>query len=247
MKKVIAIFANSIKHGKHCVAGKDVATNEWVRAVSDADGTELTDDQCKFANPYGEFCVKPLQKIEMEFSAHAPLLHQPENFVISNAQWQQEYTLKPDEITAFLDYPETLWGLGNNVSYSAIVTNQLQIEQSLYLIKVENVRLHTTTNVDSKLKRRISFIYNGNNYDLPVTDPQFDKLLNNELQHQEILCVSLGEEYQGYCYKIVATILCHSIPYKQKVKSGNRYYEDGGDDREYLGDGVWIHSEDCWW
>ncbi len=188
MKKVIAVFANSIKHHKHCVAGKDVATNEWVRAVSDANGTELTDDQCKSANPHGEFRAKPLQKIEMEFVAHAPLLHQPENFVISNARWQQKYTLKPDEITAFLDHPETLWGMENKVDYSAIATNQLEIEQSLYLIKVENVKFHVTTNA----KRKISFIYNGNHYDLPVTDPQFDELLNNKLQHQEILCVSLG-------------------------------------------------------
>lgn len=244
MKKVIVIFANSIKHHQHCVAGKDVLTHEWIRPVSNANGAELTDDQCKYANPHGEYRAKPLQKIEMAFSAPAPLLNQPENFVIDGTRWSQRYKLENHEIAAFLDYPETLWGVGNKVDYSAIATNQLKIEQSLYLIKVENVKLHLTADA----KRRISFTYNGNDYNLPATDPQFDKLLNGDISHSGILCVSLGEAFNGYCYKIVATILCDSIPYKKQVKSGG-HYEDAGPngDREYLGDGVWINSSDAWW
>ena len=55
-------------------------------------------------------------------------------------------------------------------------------------------------------KSRVSFSFNSSEYDLPVTDPNFRKILTEEIRHNNILCVSLGEEFQGYCYKIVATI-----------------------------------------
>ena len=40
MRKVIVVFANSVKHGKHCVAGKDVQSKKWIRPVSNAEGAE---------------------------------------------------------------------------------------------------------------------------------------------------------------------------------------------------------------
>lgn len=89
MKKVIVIFANSAKHHAHCVAGKEFTTKKWIRPVSDVSGKELSDSQCTYKNPYGEFFVKPLQKIELSLNQHAPLPHQPENYVISGEKWSQ--------------------------------------------------------------------------------------------------------------------------------------------------------------
>jgi len=191
MKKVIVVFANSVKHGKHCVAGKDVQTGNWIRPVNDPNGAELNDDQCKYSNPYGKYMVKPLQKVEIEITTHYPLPNQPENYLVGNAEWMQRYKIESHEAVHYLDTPETLWGIGNSIAFSDIENNTVQILQSLYLIKVDNLNLYKNTYNN---KRRASFDYNGNNYDLPVTDPNFDNLLQNT-QHQSILCVSLGEKF----------------------------------------------------
>jgi len=52
----------------------------------------------------------------------------------------------------------------------------------------------------------VSFSYNGLNYDLPVTDPKFDTIEKDKVFESIYLCISLGEEYEGNCYKIVANI-----------------------------------------
>lgn len=208
MRKTIVVFANSVKHGKHCVAGKDVQTEEWIRPVGDTSGAELNPDQCMYVNPYGKYMVKPLQKVEIELITHVPLANQPENYLVGNAEWIQRHKIEAHDVAKYLDTPETLWGIENSVVFSQIENGTVQILQSLYLIKIDNLTLYKNPHG----KRRASFHYNGNNYDLPVTDPKFDGLLQNPY-HQNTLCVSLGEKFipegsgEYACYKIVATII----------------------------------------
>ena len=42
MNKTIVILANSVKHGKHCVAGKFIDTKQWIRPVANDSGKEIT-------------------------------------------------------------------------------------------------------------------------------------------------------------------------------------------------------------
>lgn len=207
MNTTIVIFANSVKHGRHCVAGKVVNSHQWIRPVSNMEGAELTDQQCLYKNPHGRFKVKPLQKIEMNLSQHVPLISQPENYLISDEIWQQRYRIENNEISNYLDTPDSLWGTGNRVNYAQIESKMIDIGQSLYLIQASDLQLSKVDN-----RRRAVFSYAGINYDLPVTDPNFEQQLM-EPDNQQILCVSLGEKYDpsggsNYsCYKIVATIL----------------------------------------
>ena len=207
MNTTIVIFANSVKHGKHCVAGKVVNSHQWIRPVSDMEGAELSGQQCLCENPYGKFKVKPLQKIEMNLSRPAALLSQPENHLISDQIWQQKYRIEESEISNYLDTPENLWGTGNKVEYSEIENKNIHIDQSLYLIQTSELQLSKVGD-----KRRATFNYAGIKYDLPVTDPKFDEQLATP-ENQQILCISLGEKFipagsNNYsCYKIVATIL----------------------------------------
>nr|VFK61072.1 MAG: hypothetical protein BECKUNK1418G_GA0071005_101532 [Candidatus Kentron sp. UNK]VFK69570.1 MAG: hypothetical protein BECKUNK1418H_GA0071006_10166 [Candidatus Kentron sp. UNK] len=201
MKKVIVVFANSVKHRKHCVAGKDIETGKWIRPVADANGKELKKKQCMVINPYGEFMVNPLQKVEIELVKSSPLPNQPENFIVGGAQWVQRYNIKAHEVDDYLDEPEMLWETGDRVAYSEIESGAIRITQSLYLVKIDNLRIYK----NDRNKRRASFSYKGNHYDLPVTVPHSYRQLQTP-QHQSILCVSLGEKFNGFCYKIVAAI-----------------------------------------
>lgn len=198
INKQIIIFADSIKHHNHCVAGKCTETGEWVRPVADANGKELTNQQVQYQNVHGTYHIKPLQKINMEFHRAVPLMHQPENYIITQSLWTQSYNIKPHEIINYVDQPQDLWGQENRVAYPP----QTHIEQSLYLVQVDNVELYK----NGQDKRRISFEYNNIEYDLAVTSKNFDQIHDNDEAIQNILCISLGEPYQGFCYKLVAGI-----------------------------------------
>jgi hypothetical protein len=207
IKKTIVVLAKSIKHHAYCVAGKDISSNEWIRPVSNINGAELSEQQCKCTNDQWKgqgkspYHSNVLKKIEIEFLQHAPLINQPENYVISDIVWQHKYNIKANEVQNYLDAPETLWGDDARIDYSLIENNIISIKQSLYLIKVSDLWLY----FDINNKRRASFLYNSYRYDLPVTDPNFDSLTSNP-SLMNILCISLGESYYGFCYKIVATI-----------------------------------------
>ncbi len=198
----VVVLANSIKHGQHCVAGKCVNTGRWIRPVSNLQGGELSHQQARIQNPHGTFSVKPLQKARIGIAQHAPLPHQPENYLIDGTVWVQNYSFDAGQLNTLLDTPVDLWGDGNRVVHALITAGFYQVPQSLYLVQVENLRLYYTDDD----KRRVSFSYGGIDYDLAATDPRFDEIVRDDLPISGILCVSLGEEYQGYCYKLVATI-----------------------------------------
>lgn len=209
--KTLVIFANSVKHKKHCVAGKDENTKQWIRPVSNLDGAELTREHTLTSNPYGAFPVKPMQKVMIDFCDHAPLINQPENWLINQEyQWKQSFKINESQIKDFLDTPNTLWGLSNKVDFNNIVNKIINIEQSLYLVSVSNLRLYR----NQYNKRKADFEYNSNTYiNFSVTDPNFDDLLRNSENgeacfNSAYLCVSLGEKFSedNHCYKIVAWI-----------------------------------------
>lgn len=202
INKTIVVLANSIKHHQHCVAGKCIITKEWVRPVSTMEGAELDQAQSTYHNPHGNFVVKPMQKIEMIFHSLAPLINQPENHLISEQQWQQRYRISEHELSLYLDHPMDIWGQGDRVNYEGIVQKKIKIPQSLYLVQVCNLVLYK----NEYEKRRAKFLYNEVSYDLAVTDPSFDKRLSEGNAGMGILCISLGEEYQGSCFKLVATV-----------------------------------------
>lgn len=198
----IVILAKSVKHGEHCVAGKCIDTRRWYRPVSNLNGAELNHNQVMYRNIHGTYSVKPLQKIQMSFLQHAPLIHQPDNYLIDGSMWQQKYKINLDELDNYFDRPDNIWGRENRVNYELIRSEDISIEQSLYLIQVENLNMY----YNQDRRRRASFTYNRINYDFAVTDPNFDKIMRENLDIRGVLCISLGEEYNGFCYKLVATI-----------------------------------------
>ena len=212
IEKTVVLFANSIKNHQHCVAGKDIKTKKWIRAVANESGKELTYSQVLIKNPYGVYEAKPLQRAEIKFIKHAPLPNQPENYMVSNQIWIQRYTIGRDEIKEYLDYPDNLWidytSEKDRVDYRLIENGEFLIYQSLYLIEVKKLHIYwyDRSNFGRSPQRRGRFRYKGIVYDLPITDPKFSEFSEKNL-YNKYLCISLGEEFNGYCYKIIAAIL----------------------------------------
>lgn len=208
MKKILLILANSVKHHKHCIAGKDIETKQWIRPVDNDSGKELSYCQIKYHKNGSDKKIKPLDIVKIRFLKACPLLHQPENMVIANEKWEnvepQKLKIIPVE---YLDSPKDLWGNSEpSISCNLIEQGKLEITQSLYLIKVENLNLYINK-FDGRRKRRSAFRYNNQNYDLAVTDPNFDRFYDKKTSPTQcILCISLGENFNRYHYKLIAGI-----------------------------------------
>ena len=89
------------------------------------------------------------------------------------------------------------------------------------LIRVPFVELHVFAPSaefgDFKLRVRAEFSFADETYNLSVTDPVIERdYLGRGNGRYELdasyLCVSLGEPYDGYCYKLVATIITRERP-----------------------------------
>ncbi|MGX4641989.1 dual OB domain-containing protein [Massilia sp. SYSU DXS3249] len=203
MLSTIVILANSIKHRLRCVAGKPVNGGRWIRLVANPEGGAVTTDQASYTNPHGRFVAKPLQKIIMRLGSPVPLVNQPEN-VLCGAGWVQKYKIGMADLPTYQDHPESLWGEGNRISAVAITSGACQIDQSLYLVKVEDLTLYRS----DENKRRVTFRYNNVDYDLPATCTNFDTIEIGRANHDNWVVASLGEEHSdGFHYKIIATIL----------------------------------------
>lgn len=203
MNETIIILANSIKHGLRCVAGKSINTGRWVRLVADPEGEAVSPDQASYTNNYGRFVAKPLQKIVMNIARPVPLTHQPEN-VLCEPGWVQNYNIGMGDLPRYEDHPESLWGEGNRINAEEVALGGRLIEQSLYLVKVEDLNPYWTLD----RRRRVTFRYRGIEYDLPATCINFDKIQSGEVAHDNFVVASLGEAHtDGFHYKIIATIL----------------------------------------
>ena len=155
----------------------------------------------------------------MSCDSHQPLSHQRENHVIDpDSYWKKQGRLPWEDIQAWIDTPNTLWNLGQR-SYSGL-NNRVATGQengtSLYLISVERLRLlvgrKTPEYPDSKRAVRGEFVYRGTNYRMDVTDPVVESkyLLQADGQYdilRPVLCISLGDPYKGYFYKLIAAVL----------------------------------------
>lgn len=203
MADTILILACSRKPGGRCVAGKVLATKQWVRLVGNATGASMAIDEAVYTNSYGPQRAKPLIKIEMNMGQHVPLPHQPENFIFVPG-WTQSrgYGVKANQLALYTDSPENLWGDGDRVSDLDLQLGIFTVQQSLYLVVVGEIRLSRNA-YESK---RVEFVYNGIDYALACTDLNYEQYEAGILVPNGILCISLGEDFHGDHYKIVATI-----------------------------------------
>ena len=197
------VFASSIKHGGRCIVAKDFDSKKWFRFVSDENGSAIPYKKAMFYNGLYKksYYLIPLKVVSFPIDSESPILGQPENVILGNGAINQVEPFVINDISSFLDNPDDLWGKG--VSDEDVST----ITQSIYLIKPKNAKLESEINeFDGKTKRYVSFKYNMIDYRLPCTDPKFDSLLKENFSVQA-LCISLGENFNGYHYKIVASIL----------------------------------------
>ena len=207
-RKKIIIMTESSKIKNNCVAGIDVNTGEWIRVVSDDEETlgALTDDDLMYKD--GTKC-KVMDIVKIPYVEKVPTKVQPENILIDRDRYIEndgEATLEDVLEIHSSEKHDYIFG----TRYSSVKEEHLEehgVNYSLILIKVKQLVFNWRENNKGQLKLKATFIYNGTEYqDMSVTDPDFYGVDENDKIKLAYLVVSLGEPYNGYCYKFIAKI-----------------------------------------
>lgn len=220
--KRIICLANSRKTSGRCVAGKEIksgAVQGWVRPVSVRSTGEVSEEERRYKDGTDP---KLLDVIDIRMSVAKPHGFQTENHVIDPEQdWTFVRKASAAELAAAVDTVKgPLWD-NQSCSYNGEFDRveeaaAIKHGNSLKLIKVNDLRINVGVEGaefnNAKRKVRGSFSLNGAKYLLSVTDPLIERqyLRGGDGQFSvgpATLCISLGEPYQGYAYKLIAGVI----------------------------------------
>jgi hypothetical protein len=221
----IVCLANSRKHSGRCIAGKILGgpqAGEWVRPVSRRPTAEISELERRFKNGASPV-VRDILKVPLKTKAAHP--YQPENHMIDGRfYWSATGRMEWGGIAGLADAVNgPLWA--NLSSSRAGLNDRVHDEHapettrdfgSLKLLRVHElvVSVAAEGQAESGAKRRVrgSFSCARYRYRLMVTDPTAEaKYLAVENGKHEVgealICVSLGESFNGFAYKLIAAIL----------------------------------------
>ncbi len=215
--KRIVCLANSRKLSGRCIAGREISGNavgSWVRPVSSRLNEEISLDERRFEDGSEPALLDVLEIPMVEPRAHSC---QVENHLIDD----QYYWTKVDEfprskLRGLRDDPSELWINGHH-SYNALndripESEADSLSSSLVQIEPEQLVICVERGL-KKLQVRAAFRFRGERYKLTVTDPDIERsfLRQGEGDYKyelpPVACVSIGEPFEGYRYKLVASII----------------------------------------
>jgi hypothetical protein len=231
--KHLLILAKSIKHWPGvCIAGREVIHNgrqyklgPWIRPIGSRPGAELYPEEILLED--GEE-LEVLDFVEVRLSRKMRDSSQPENWLIATDRpWRRVNDLfKKPRLPSIIDRPKDIW-LDREDRSDRVADHLLKRrppEQSLYLIHVPKLTAQFEADLRDghyRKRHRATFTYGVAEYTLNITDPLFNERYKDRFPGDNrppcsfvvkppggcYLCISLTPEFNGYHYKVVATIL----------------------------------------
>ena len=214
--KRIVCFANSRKLQGRCIAGKEWVNQKvgsWVRPVSNRKHQEVSECERHYENGNDPHV---LDVIDIPLLKPLPKDYQHENWLLDpNKYWKKVTSINVKDIPLFLDPTEELWIDGystlNGRNDKIPLSQAKELTGSLRLLKVKRLKLNVF-NYYNKQRVQGIFQYAEKEYRLWVTDPIYEEeYLEKGNGFYELgktfLTISLGEPYEGDCYKLIATII----------------------------------------
>ena len=215
--KRIVCLANSRKNSERCVAGLEVEgvqLSNWVRPVSSLPMGELGLSERKLADGSDPAL---LDILEVPLLEPRPQGCQSENHLIDRkAIWARVGQFPRQQLLPYCKSPNPLWI--NGYSSTRGLNDRIPEEQveklpcSLVLVEPQQLRIEIRLEA-AKLKVRAEFWLEGQKYRLGVTDPVVEAHCFTRPQgvhtykKRAVACISIGEPFNGYCYKLVASII----------------------------------------
>lgn len=220
--KVILCLANSRKTSGRCLAGKEFGEGKignWIRPVSAREKGELSEEDRRFENGKDPTL---LDIVEIPMTEPKPHGYQTENHLIDDQYyWINKGRATLDQARKALDKIEgPLWdncsssynGLHDRVAEEAAS----KLRDSLKLIEVKDLVIEVAVEGENfgsgKRKVRGHFSLNGHEYKLVITDPVVERRYfegeNGTFKiGNAVLCISLGEAFGGFAYKLIAAVI----------------------------------------
>jgi hypothetical protein len=165
-----------------------------------------------------------LDILRIDFASPRPQPHQPENWLVGNIPWQLVARPAPERslpiARSHLVYgPDLLGNQSDRVPYDSF--SRAPAEASLALVMPDTLHWNVGTNIFSgRRQTRAFFALGGTSYNLSVTDPIWERrlitlstgfhpIVSAALSNEDkiLLAISLGEPFQGCCYKLVAAVI----------------------------------------
>ncbi|MBX9580030.1 MAG: hypothetical protein K2X87_06940 [Gemmataceae bacterium] len=232
VRKRLLVLANAVRNHREegrCIAGREVVDDPggprlggWVRPVSTHGDGELWCTERRY--PDGRWVgVMDVADVALAGPVGDPC--QPENWTLAGPDgWTDPGRGDRPPADGLVETPPGLWlqpgGPTDRVSHAHLTAHPPG--QSLYVVRPEAARLSLSSEDGPghpRRKRRCQFSYNGVDYDLPLTDPaatgRFERrfpapgrpaLVVPLPASRTLLCVSLARAFNGYHYKLVATV-----------------------------------------
>lgn len=217
MEKFFICLANSYKHGGRCIAGIEVVPQSdgslgivrhddgrprWIQPVSMSANGEIPNH---LAESFKIFSLVKLTDVEpCPDNAHTEDVHCTRMEICP-------FELSPtkDFLNQLIDtqHQAVFYFRGKSIPTTIID----RLDYSLMLIHSDNACAYCDEGRENS-KYRMKFTYNGSNYDFPITDPvfleQFKKSPDSYADLDGVyLVLSLGIAFEGFHYKLVATVL----------------------------------------
>ena len=227
--KIIVCLANSRKLSGRCIAGLEVAkdhsgnwvrSGRWIRPVSNRDREEVSEREREYEDGSDP---RLLDIISVPMIQAKPNGYQSENWLIDpDYYWQKIDRMKRQDLVNLLDVGNDLWDNQKSTQKGRHDEMDLatasQFTHSLRLVRLSEMVISVVPRAyygTSKRRVQARFQFNGQDYWLWVTDPDYEReYLKKEdgdykIDKECYVTVSLGEPFKGHCYKLVAAIIEH--------------------------------------
>ncbi|MGH8863317.1 MAG: dual OB domain-containing protein [Burkholderiales bacterium] len=220
--RTFVCLANSRKRPSgRCIAGREALPDgfgTWIRPVSDRASREVSEEERRYSDGQD---VALLDLVNVRLLRAEPELHQRENHLIdADYHWERVGRATWEDVQGATEDPTgPLWINGESSSHGQndrVPVSMLDgLPGSLYLIRPGNLRIEVGSEGGfgpSRRRVRAHFAVCGHPYRLAVTDPQIERAYlagPDRAVHvpDALLCVSLGEVFHGFAYKLVASVI----------------------------------------
>ncbi len=215
-------LANSRKLMGRCIAGKrwevGKAVGGWIRPVSQRESQEVSEYERQYEDGTDP---KVLDIMEVPMLRPRPVGYQTENWLLDpNQYWRKVGGYPALDLAALIDPVESLWIDGFSTYHGK--NDKIPVDAcgdvcaSLRLVSVSELVLKVFAPGEAfgNSKRRVqgSFRHAGRNYALWVTDPLYERRFLTKLDGTYRLgnchlTISLGEQFQGSVFKLIAAVI----------------------------------------
>jgi hypothetical protein len=219
--KRIACLANSRKMQGRCIAGKELIAGKpgpWIRPVSDRPTEEVSEYERQYEDGSD---AQVLDIIDVPLIEARPKDYQQENWLLNpRFYWVRFGRLTWEELESLRDPSGPLWlngySTGSGLNDRIPLGEAASLKSSLKLIHIGKLglRVFAPGEAFGNPKRRVQaqFSFDRVDYWLSITDPAVERRYlampnGNYAVGESYLTISVGEPYQDYCYKLVATVI----------------------------------------